>query len=284
MICTGREEGTLRRYFSECVDQHGESETGEVREVRERDGGEMEMVETNVKQEGESFGNENAERVRTGNGMGGSGETQDITGDNENTRVDNLENVSGHGNVDNEVLEGELGGGNREESEHESNGRSVEIENGTNWKDVEDGNENGTNREDEIQDGRNREEVEDGTNREDVEIEDGRNTEEVEDGTNREEVEDGMNREDVEDEDDHEEVDEDLPYKCKFCSHSLEVYNAYIIHVKSRHPGWQDSDADRYRQERLDSQLAAMIQEQEEQSDTVQVLDENDEVERQLVE
>ena len=55
---------------------------------------------------------------------------------------------------------------------------------------------------------------------------------------NREDVEDRMNREDVEDEDDYEEVEEDLPYKCKFCTHSFEVYDAYIIHVKSRHPGW----------------------------------------------
>ena len=81
-------------------------------------------------------------------------------------------------------------------------------------------------------------------------------------------------------EDDNE---EDCPYKCKFCPHSFHVYDAYIIHVESRHAGWQDSDADRYRQERLDSQLAARLQEEEEQSDTVQVLDEKDEEERQLV-
>ena len=110
------------------------------------------------------------------------------------------------------------------------------------------------------------------------------NREEVEDGMNREEVEDGMNREDVVDEDDYEAIAEDLAYKYKFCTHCFEVYDAYIIHVESRHPGWQDSDADRYRQERFDSQLAAMIQEQEEQSNSVQVLDENDEIERQLVE
>ena len=134
----------------------------------------------------------------------------------------------------------------------------------------------------EAEDTRNREEVEDGMNRE--EVEDGTNREEVEDGMNREEVEDGTNREDVVDEDDYEDVAEDLPYKCIFCTHCFEVYDAHIIHVESRHPGWQDSDADRYRQERFDSQLAAMIQEQAEQSDSVQVLDENDEIERQLVE
>ena len=248
-----------------------EGETGEVEEVRERHGGgEMEMVETDVQQVGESFCNENVETVGSGNGMEGSGETADITGDNENSRVDNLENVSGHGNVENEVLEGELAGRNREELEHESNGRSVEMEDGSKREDVE------------MQNGRNTQEVQDGTNME--EVEDGTNREEVEDGKNREDVQDGMNRKEVVDEDHYEEVQEDLPYKCKFCSHSFEVYGAYIIHVKSRHPGWQDSDADRYRQERLDSQLAAMIQEQDEQSDTVQVLDENDEVERQLVE
>ena len=42
------------------------------------------------------------------------------------------------------------------------------------------------------------------------------------------------------------------PYKCKFCPHSFHVYDAYIIHVESRHAGWQDSDRDRCRQERLD--------------------------------
>ena len=237
----------------DTLEIHSESETGEVGEVRERDGGgEIETVETDVQQVGESFRNQNVEMVGSGNGMEGSGETEDMTGINKNTRVDNLENVSGHGNVENKVLEGQLAGQNREESEHESNGRSVEIE--------------------------------DGSNREDVEMQDGSNTQEAEDGTNREEVEDGTNREDVVDEDDYEEVQEDLPYKCKFCTHSFEVYDAYIIHVESRHPGWQDSDADKYRQERLDSQLAAMMQEQEEQSDTVQVLDENDKVERQLVE
>ena len=231
-------------------------------EVRERDGGgEIETVETDVQQVGESFRNQNVEIVGSGNGMEGSGETEDITGINKNTRVDNLENVSGHGNVENKVLEGQLAGQNREESEHESNGRSVEIEDGSNREDVE------------MQDGSNTQEAEDGMKRE-----------EAEDGTNREEVEDGTNREDVVDEDDYEEVQEDLPYKCKFCTHSFEVYDTYIIHVESRHPGWQDSDADKYRQQRLDSQLAAMMQEQEEQSDTVQVLDENDEVERQLVE
>ena len=76
---------------------------------------------------------------------------------------------------------------------------------------------------------------------------------------------------------------EDCPYKCKFCPHSFHVYDAYIIHVESRHAGWQDSDGDRYRQERLDSQLTARLQEEEEQSDTVKVLDEKDEEERQLV-
>ena len=152
-----------------------------------------------------------------------------------------------------------------------------EAEDGMNREEGEDGR----NRE-EGEDGRNREEGEDGRNRK--EAEDGTNREEAEDGTNREEVDDGTNREDVVDEDDYDKVEEDLPYKCKFCTHSFEVYDAYIIHVKSRHPGWQDSDADRYRQERLDLQLAAMMQEQEEQSDTVQVLDENDKVERQLVE
>ena len=248
----------------------------------------METVETDVEEVGESFDNENVKTVGSGNGMEGSGEIEDITGDNRNTGVENLENVSAHGNVYNEVLEGELEGQNREQSEHERNGRSVEMEDGSNTEHVQ--MQDGRNTRD-VEDKRNREEVEDGTNREEVEdrmnreeVEDGTNREEVEDRTNREEVEDGTNREDVVDEDDYEDVAEDLPYKCKFCTHCFEVYNAYIIHVESRHPGWQDSDADRYRQERFDSQLAAMIQEQEEQSDSVQVLDENDEIERQLVE
>ena len=254
-----------------------ESDNGEVREVRERDsGGELETVDTGVQQ----VRNQNVEMV-------GSLDI-DITGINKNTRVDNLENVSGHGNVENEVLEGNLAGPNREESEHETNGRSVEIDNGSNREDEEmqDGSntqeaEDGTNRE-KAEDGMNREKAEDGTNQE--EAEDGANRKEAEDGMTREEVDDGMNREDVVDEDDYDKVEEDFPYKCKFCTHSFEVNNADIIHVKSRHPGWQDSDADRFMQERLDLQLAAMMQEKEEQSDTVQVLDENDEVERHLVE
>ena len=165
-----------------------ESDNGEVRDVRERDGhGELETVETDVQQ----VRNQNVETV-------GSGDI-DITGFNENTRVDNLENVRGHGNVENEVLEGNLEGQNREESEHETNGRSVEIGNGSNREDVEmhDGSntqeaEDGTNRE-EGEDGMNREEGDDGRNR--VEAEDGRNREEGEDGRNRVEAEDGTNRE-----------------------------------------------------------------------------------------
>ena len=74
----------------------------------------MEMVETDVQEVGESFRNKNVETVGSGDGMEGSGETEDITGDNRNTGVENLENVSAHGNVDNEVLEGELEGWNRE--------------------------------------------------------------------------------------------------------------------------------------------------------------------------
>ena len=106
---------------------------------------------------------------------------------------------------------------------------------------------------------------------------------------NRENPEDGNSVENVESqqmeegstEDDNK---EDCPYKCKFCPHSFHVYDAYIIHVESIHVGWQDSDVDRYRQERLDSQIAARLQEEAEQSDTVQVLDEKDEEERQLIE
>ena len=240
---TNEVDDLYREGRGDPLDILSESDNGEVREVRERDGrGELEMVETNVQQ----VRNKNVEMVRSGD--------IDITGINENTRVDNLENVSGHGNVENEVLEGNLEGWNREESEHETNHRSVEIDDRSNREDVE------------MQDGSNTQEAEDGKNRE--EAEDGRNREEAQDGTNRKVAE----------------VEEELPYKCKFCTHSFEVYDAYIIHVESRHPGWQDSDGDRYRQERLDSQFSAMMQEQEEQSDTVQVLDENDEVERQLVE
>ena len=238
-----------------------ESDNGEVRDIRERDGhGELEMVETDV----QHIRNQNVKTVRIGD--------IDMSGVNENTRVENLENVSGHGNVENEVLEGNLEGQSREELEHETNGRSVEIDDGSNRQDVE--MQDGSNTQ-EAEDGTKREEEEDRRNRE--EGEDGRNRVEAEDETIREEAEDGTNREEAE-------VEEELPYKCKFCTHSFEVYDTYIIHVESRHPGWQDSDGDRYRQERMDSQLAAMMQEQEEQSDTVQVLDENDEVERQLVE
>ena len=124
-----------------------ESESGDIGEVRERvGGGEMETVETDVQEVGESFRNENVERVGSGNGLEGSGETEDITGDNGNTGVENLENVSAHGNVDNEVLEDELKGQNREQSEH----RSVEMEDGSNTEHVQ------------MQDGRNTEDVEDG--------------------------------------------------------------------------------------------------------------------------
>ena len=67
-----------------------ESDNGEVREVRERDGGgELETVETDVQQ----VHNQNVEMVGSG--------VIDNTGINENTRVDNLENVSGYGNVEN---------------------------------------------------------------------------------------------------------------------------------------------------------------------------------------
>ena len=104
---------------------------------------------------------------------------------------------------------------------------------------------------------------------------------------NRENPEDGNSVENVEsqqmEEGSTEDDNEDCPYQCKFCPHSFHIYDAYIIHVESRHPGWQDSDADRYRQERLDSQIAARLQEEAEQSDTVQVLDEKDEEERQLI-
>ena len=149
-----------------------ESDNGEVRDIRERDGrGELEMVETDV----QNVCNQNVETVRIGD--------IDMSDVNENTRVENLENLSGHGNVENEVLEGNLEERSREESNHETNGRSVEIDDGSNRQDVE------------MQDGSNTQEAEDGMNRE-----------EEEDRRNREEGEDGRNREEAE-------VEEELPYQ-----------------------------------------------------------------------
>ena len=79
-------------------------------------------------------------------------------------------------------------------------------------------------------------------------------------------------------------VEEESRYKCKFCTHGFDAYNAYIIHVESRHPGWRDSDTERNLQERIDLQLAAAIEGESEDSETVPVLDDKDMDERGLVE
>ena len=76
--------------------------------------------------------------------------------------------------------------------------------------------------------------------------------------------------------------EEERHYKCKFCIHTFDVYNAYIIHVESKHEGWRDSQLAENIQDRLDAQ--AQAQAESEQSDSVPVYDERDEGERELVE
>ena len=131
-------------------------------------------------------------------------------------------------------------------------------------------------------------EVEDGNvdNRENVEYENtesegNKDGEENEDADSAGNLEDGAKGGNVEGAN---VVEEESRYKCKFCTHGFDAYNAYIIHIESRHPGWQDSDTERNLQERIDLQLAAAIEGESEDSETVPVLDDKDMDERGLVE
>ena len=81
-----------------------------------------------------------------------------------------------------------------------------------------------------------------------------------------------------------EESEEHSRYKCQFCPHGFGVYSAYIIHVQSRHPEWNKNKQEKNNSERIDLQVAIRIQQESEDSDTVAILDENDENERTLVE
>ena len=79
-------------------------------------------------------------------------------------------------------------------------------------------------------------------------------------------------------------TEKECHYKCKFCAHSFDVYNAYIIHIESKHKGWRDSQLAENIQDRLDAQAQAQAQAESEQSNSVPVYDERDEGERELVE
>ena len=73
-------------------------------------------------------------------------------------------------------------------------------------------------------------------------------------------------------------------YKCQFCTHGFDVYNAYLIHVGSKHPRWKERQDEQIAQERRDLEVAIAMQQESEDSETVPVLDERDENERMLVE
>ena len=244
---------------------------GRVNEERRDTGGEemggkvnVEMRGENVETGAEEMAGPAGEETRGDNVETSGEETAGLAG--EETRGDNVET----GGEETTGLAGEeMRGDNVETGGEETAGRGGGETRGEN---VETGRDEMGDRVDVQERGVNDSEVSETNSRvsENRENPDGNSIENVE----SQQMEEGSTEDDNE---------EDSPYKCKFCPHSFHIYDAYIIHVESRHAGWQDSDADRYRQERLDLQLAARLQEEEEQSDTVQVLDEKDEEERQLV-
>ncbi|MCG8625286.1 MAG: hypothetical protein MJE68_25215, partial [Proteobacteria bacterium] len=73
-------------------------------------------------------------------------------------------------------------------------------------------------------------------------------------------------------------------YKCKFCTHGFDVYDAYLIHVESRHPRWKEKQDEQMAQERREMEVAIAMQQESEDSETVPILDERDESERTLLE
>ena len=81
-----------------------------------------------------------------------------------------------------------------------------------------------------------------------------------------------------------EESESEDRYKCKFCTHGFQVYTAYKIHVDSRHPGWKKVLEKKNERERTDLLVAISMQQESEDSETVAILDKNDENERSLVE
>ena len=57
-----------------------------------------------------------------------------------------------------------------------------------------------------------------------------------------------------------------------------------MIHVESHHPRWRALQEERIQQERLDLEVAIRMQGESEDSESVPILDERDEIERTLVE
>ena len=135
--------------------------------------------------------------------------------------------------------------------------------------------------EENVDDNRN-EEVTDRGNQKDENVDDNRNEEVTDRGNQEGEENDENSNEEVSDRGvaNTDSGEQECRYQCKFCVHSFDVYSAYIIHVKSKHEGWRDSQLAENIQDRLDAQAQA----ESEQSDSVPVYDEIDWEERELVE